>query len=257
MNPARLVRVAGPPLVFLAALVVAWEVWAGRSTARNPVLPPPSRIVDALLANRGLLVGHVATTLTETALGVLLGVTTGLAIAVVVSAWTLPRRALGPILVVSQTVPVQVLSPLLVLWFGFGLTPKVVVVALIVFFPVAVATAAGLQNADRDLAELVRSYGAGRLRLLRMVLAPAAIPGLFAGLRISLTYAVAGAVIAESIGASSGLGLYIERSRRAFRYDQVFAGITVVVVLSMALFGLTVALSRLATPWLHLEEHPS
>lgn len=257
MTPARLVRVAGPPMGFLVALGVAWELWAVRSTARNPVLPPPSRIFDALVRNRSLLIGHVRTTLAETALGVGVGVTAGLLIAVLISAWALPRRTLGPLLVISQTVPVQVLAPLLVLWFGFGLTPKIIVVALIVFFPVAVSTATGLQHADRDLADLVRSYGAGRMRLLRMVLAPAAIPGLFSGLRISLTYAVAGAVISESIGASSGLGLYIERSRRAFRYDQVFAGITVVVVLSIALFSLTYVLSRLATPWLHLEEKPS
>ena len=135
------------------------------------------------------------------------------------------------------------------LWAGFGLAPKIVVVALVVFFPVAVSTAAGLQGVDVELVELIRSFGGGRAVLLRMVMIPAALPGLFAGLRISLTYAVAGAVIGESIGATSGLGLYIARSQRAFRYDQVFVGVAVVTLLSMVLFSLVSVLSRVLCPW--------
>ena len=159
---------------------------------------------------------------------------------------------LQPLLVVSQTIPVQVLAPLLVLWFGFGLAPKVVVVALVVFFPVAVATAAGLQGVDVELIELVRSYGATALGvLLRMVIdARRRCPGLFAGLRISLTYAVAGAVIGESVGATAGLGLFIIRSQRAFRYDQVFVGVVVVaLVVHRPCSSLVSVLSRVICPW--------
>ena len=250
---ARLRDVA-PPVTLVAALLGLWEVWARRAGGASTVLPPPSDVVAAAVRTRDTLANHVLTTLGETALGIVVGVAAGVLIAVVVSLAAPVRAALGPVLVASQTVPVQVLAPLLVLWFGFGLLPKVVVVALVVFFPVTVATAAGIRSADADLADLVRSYGAGRLRTLRLVLLPAALPGLFAGLRISLTYAVAGAVIAESIGARSGLGLYIDRSRRAFRYDQVFAGIAVVVLLSMALYLLTGLFARLFTPWTTLEE---
>ncbi len=242
-------RAAGPPALFVVALLALWELWAGRSTSRNPVLPAPSRIWRAFRHTAPLLPGHLRTTLTETGLGVLVGVSTGVLVAIVVSGWPLARRVLHPLLIASQTVPIQVLAPLLVLWAGFGLAPKIVVVALVVFFPVAVSTAAGLQSVDVELVELIRCFGGGRAVLLRMVMIPAALPGLFAGLRISLTYAVAGAVIGESIGATSGLGLYIARSQRAFRYDQVFVGVAVVTLLSMVLFSLVSVLSRVLCPW--------
>lgn len=245
----RLAREAGPPALFVAALVAVWELWARRSTRRNPVLPAPSKIWRAFLDTAHLLPGHLATTLTETVLGIAVGVGAGVLSAVVVTSWPLARRVLQPLLVVSQTVPVQVLAPLLVLWAGFGLTPKVIVVALVVFFPVAVSTAGGLQGVDPELVELVRSFGAGRAVLLRMVMIPAALPGLFSGLRISLTYAVAGAVIGETIGAQQGLGLYLSRSQRGFRYDQVFVGIIVIALLSIALFSLVSALAHVFCPW--------
>ena len=245
----RIAREAGPPALFVGALLALWELWAGRSTSRNPVVPAPSRIWRAFLDTAHLLPAHLRTTLTETALGVLAGVGAGVAVAVVVATWPVVRRVLQPVLVVSQTVPVQVLAPLLVLWAGFGMAPKVIVVALVVFFPVAVATAAGIADVDGELVDLVRSFGAGRRYVLRAVLLPSALPGLFAGLRISLTYAVAAAVIGEGIGATSGLGLYLARSQRAFRYDQVFVGVAVVALLSMALFSLVSLLARLVCPW--------
>ncbi len=250
MNTVRAaMRETAPPALFVVVLLALWELWAGQSTSRNPVLPAPSRIWHALVDTAPLLPSHVRTTLTETAVGVLLGVSTGVIVAVVVSGWPLARRVLHPLLVASQTVPIQVLAPLLVLWAGFGLAPKIIVVALVVFFPVTVSTTAGLQNVDLEYIELIRSFGGGRAVLLRMVMIPAALPPLFAGLRISLTYAVAGAVIGESIGATSGLGLYIARSQRAFRYDQVFVGVAVVTVLSMVLFSLVSVLAWVLCPW--------
>ena len=166
------------------------------------------------------------------------------------------RRVLEPLLVASQTIPLIVLAPLLVYWFGFGMTPKVVVVVLIVFFPVAISTAAGLAAADREQIDLVRSLGADRLTVLRLVLVPSALPSFFSGLRISAAYAVAGATLGELIGGRSGLGIYIARSQRAFRFDQILAGVLVVATLSAALFGLIHLLARLATPWRYVDDEP-
>lgn len=244
-------REAWPPAAFLTALVGIWELRARANGKANPVLPAPSKILNAFFDSAPLLPGHLRATLLATLLGVLIGVVAGVALAVLVSGWGFARRVLQPLLVATQTVPVQVLGPILVLWAGFGLQPKIILVALVVFFPVAVATAAGLQNVDPALVELVRSFGAGRVALLRMVLGPAALPGLFAGLRISLTYAVAATVIAEGIGARAGLGLYLSRSQRAFRYDQLWVGVAVVMALSIALFCLVSLLGRLACPWQH------
>lgn len=240
-----------PPAVFLGALIAVWELWARSNTDPNPILPAPSRVWDAFWRTRSLFPAHIATTLTETGVGVAIGVCAGLVVAVLIAGSAVIRAVLQPLLVISQTVPVQVLAPLLVLRFGFGLAPKIVVVALVVGFPVAVSTAAGLAGADRDQLDLLRTFGASRLQLLRLALGPSALPGLFAGLRISLTYAVAAAVIGETVGAQSGLGLYLARSQRSFRYDQVYAGVAVIIALSMALFSCVWLLSRLTCPWLH------
>jgi ABC-type nitrate/sulfonate/bicarbonate transport system permease component len=209
-------------------------------------------VAVALWETRDLLWGHVITTVTETVLGVVIGAALGVLLAVIVASSGLARRTVEPLLVASQTIPLIVLAPLLVLWFGFGMTPKVVVVVLIVFFPVAISTASGLTSADPEQIDLVRSLGAGRLAELRLVRVPAALPSFFAGLRISSTYAVAGATLGELIGGRSGLGIYIARSQRAFRYDQIMAGVAVVTVLSIVLFGLIHLLARLTTPWLYV-----
>ncbi len=245
----RAAREVWPPAVFVTIVLGIWELRARSAGKANPVLPAPSRILSAFGDSASVLPGHLRATLGATVLGVGIGVLAGVALAVLVSGWGFARRVLQPLLVATQTVPVQVLGPILVLWFGFGLQPKIVLVGLVVFFPVAVSTAAGLQGVDPALVELVRSFGAGRMTLLRMVLGPAALPGLFAGLRISLTYAVAATVIAEGIGARAGLGLYLSRSQRAFRYDQLWVGVAVVMALSIALFCVVSLLGWLACPW--------
>jgi ABC-type nitrate/sulfonate/bicarbonate transport system permease component len=170
-------------------------------------------------------------------------------LALIVATWPLARRVLYPVLVASQTVPMIILAPLLVLWFGFGLVPKVVVVALITFFPVVIATVGGLLGADPELIDLVRSMGGHRADILRHVVVPSAVASFFDGLRIAATYTVAGAVIAEWTGAQNGLGIYITRSQASFRVDQVFVAVAIVALLSTALFGLIGVLSRLASPW--------
>jgi ABC-type nitrate/sulfonate/bicarbonate transport system permease component len=147
-----------------------------------------------------------------------------------------------------------VLAPLLVLWFGFGMTAKVVVVALIVFFPVAVSTSAGLASVEPEALQLVTTMGASLSQRLRLVLVPAALPAFFAGLRISAAYAVAGAVVGEWVGASAGLGIYISRSQASFRVDQVFVAVAVIAILSMVLFALVHLMARLASPWVTVVE---
>ncbi len=237
-----------PPLVTVVGLLVLWQ-FLGRGSA---IFPPPSQIMAAFWRTRALLPAHVATTLTETVFGTIAGVVGGVVVAVSTVALPLFGRAVQPFLIASQTVPVQILSPILVLWFGFGLAPKIVVVALVVFFPVAVSTNAGLRAADSETLDLVRSLGASKAQQFRFLLAPAALPAALSGLRISLTYAVAAAAISESIGATSGLGLYIARSQRGFRYDQVFVGVLVVTTLSIALFSFVYLLDRVLCPWRHI-----
>jgi ABC-type nitrate/sulfonate/bicarbonate transport system permease component len=238
---------ARPALITVLGLLALWQFLGNGSS----IFPAPTKIVAALWRTRTLLPAHISTTLTETVFGTLAGVAGGVAVAVLSVAFPLVGQAVQPLLVLSQTVPVQILSPLLVVWFGFGLLAKIVVVALVVFFPVAVSTNAGLRTADNETLDLVRSLGASKGQQFQFLLAPAALPGALAGLRISLTYAVAAAAISESIGATSGLGLYIARSQRAFLYDQVFGGVLVVTILSICLFSIVYLLDRVLCPWRH------
>ncbi|MFQ5381186.1 MAG: ABC transporter permease [Dehalococcoidia bacterium] len=240
-----------PPLLLVAALIGLWELWVRWTDQPAYLYPAPSRIWSAFLDIHGVLPGHVRTTTVEAAAGLGAAAVVGVALAALIASLPLARRVIYPVLVTSQTIPMVVLAPLLIVWFGLGLTPKVVIVALVGFFPIVVSTTDGLTNADREMVELVRSMGAGRFQVLRQVRIPAAVPAFFSGLKIAAAYAVVGAVIAEWVGASSGLGLFMERSRTAFRTDQVFVGIALVALMSIALFGAVHVLARIASPWMY------
>lgn len=239
------------PLVLVLALLAVWQLWVTLADVAPYLMPAPSQIASAFVDSRHLLWGHLVTTTSEALLGMTLGAVIGGLLAGAIASVSVLRRSLYPLLVVSQVIPIVVLAPLLVLWFGFGLTPKVIVVALIVFFPVVVSTVAGLTGVDREMVDLVRSMGASRRQVLRTVLIPAGIPAFFSGLRISAAYAVAGAVIGELVGAQSGLGLFIDRSRASYQVDRIFVGIALIALLSMAMFGVVALAGRAASPWLY------
>ena len=248
----RRIRDYVPAVALLLALTGVWEAAVRVLDVAPYLVPAPSRIGHAFLEVRGTLPGHLRTTTAEAAVGLALSAALGAACAALL-AWSTPvRRAVYPLLVISQNIPLVVIAPLLVVWFGFGMLPKVLVVTLMGFFPIVVATTDGLLRADRDLVELAHSYGAGRRQVLREVLVPSAVPAFFAGLQISAAYAVFGAVIAEWVGASSGLGLFITRSQTAFRVDRVFVAVAVIAALSIASFSTVHLAARLAMPWRHV-----
>ena len=238
-----------PPVALLAALVVLWELVVALADVPDYVLPAPSEVAAALVRNADVLVGHTVSTLTTATVGLLAGASLGVGIAVAMAASPALRAALYPLVVVSQSIPMVVLAPLFVVWFGFGLLPRLLVVALVSFVPVAVATVGALTSPDRDQVDLVRAMGGSRRDVMRHVLAPGAIPALFTGLKVAASYAMFAAVVGEWIGASSGLGLYLERSRASFATDQMFAAVVVIAAVSVLLVGLVFAAERLAAPW--------
>ncbi len=252
MDIARhLVRRAGPPVALLAVLIGVWELWVRLAGIDSAVLAPPSRVARALVDTSDALARHAATTLAETAIGLMIGTLVGVGVAALISASPRSRRTVEPLLVVLQTIPPIVLAPILVLALGFGWAPRIVVVVLIVFFPVAIAAAGAFLAVDADRVDLVRSLGGSRMDVLRHVTLPGALPAIFDGVRISAAYSVAGAAIAEQIGgARSGLGLFIVRSQRSFRPDQVIAGVVVIAVLSLVIYALVTVAARHAMPWL-------
>ncbi|MDA0350687.1 MAG: ABC transporter permease [Chloroflexi bacterium] len=238
-----------PAAIFLVLAIAGWEIWVRARDVPSYLVPAPSELWQAFLDQRGTLPAHTRTTLSEAMLGLFFAAVLGVVLAALIASVPIARRVLYPLLVLSQNIPVLVLAPLLAVWFGFGMTPKVVIVVLIGFFPIAVNTADGLLRADREMVDLVRSMGASRWQVLRTVLVPSAVPSFFAGLQIGAAYAVIGAVIAEWMGASSGLGLFITRSQRAFRTDQIFMAVVLIALVSIALFACVQLLARLVMPW--------
>jgi ABC-type nitrate/sulfonate/bicarbonate transport system permease component len=238
-----------PPAAVLAGLFVAWELYVEFSGISAVTLPAPSRIIQSAFANRGIIWDNAWVTIKETLIGLAVSIALGVALALVIDAFAPARRALYPLLVGSQTVPVVVIAPLLVLWFGFELTPKVVVVTLYTFFPITVAFASGLAATDGEALLLMRTLGANRLQTLRLLQIPQALPYLFTGLRIAVTYAMVGAVFAEWSGAREGLGIYVLLMKNSFRTDLVFAAVFLIALLSLLLFGLVGLTQRLVVRW--------
>jgi ABC-type nitrate/sulfonate/bicarbonate transport system permease component len=239
----------------LAVLIGAWEIIVRVLDTEPYVLPAPSRIWQAFLQTRDTLPHHTWTTTSEALIGMGFACGVGLALAAIIASVPLVRRVLYPLLVVSQTIPMVALAPLLIIWFGFGTTPKIIVVALVGFFPIVVSTVDGLTGADPEIVALVRSMGASRLQVLRYVRVRAATPAFFAGVKIAAAYAVLGAVIGEWVGASSGLGIFITRSQASFRLDRVFVAITVIALVSLAFFAAAHLLARLASPWMYIRQN--
>jgi ABC-type nitrate/sulfonate/bicarbonate transport system permease component len=233
----------------IGAVLIAWEAYCRASGISPVVLPAPSRILEQLWTFRGDAVRHSIPTLTETGLGLLISIGVSIVAAVAMDRFDSVRRALQPLLVASQTVPVVAIAPLLVLWFGFGLAPKILIVVLVAFFPVTIALLDGFAAASAEGTDLLRSFGANRWLVFQKLRWPAALPSFFTGLRIAATYGVIGAVFGEYVGAYEGLGIWMQLSQNAFRTDLVFGAILLSGILSVVLFGLAVAVERLVIPW--------
>lgn len=245
----RMAGLVWPPLVLLSALIALWHLEAVNAIRDAQVLPTPAAVAAALVSQWPLLLYHARVTLGETLVGFAAALVTGLALAAVIDLSPWLRRACYPLLVASQTVPIITLAPLLVFWFGPGLTSNAIVVTLVCFFPIVVAAADGLRATDPELIRLYRTFGAGPLRIFWSVRVPGALPAVFSGIRIAITYSVIGAIFGEYVGASAGLGFYIEQQQHAFGTNRVIAGILVTALLSLVLFGLTALVERLALPW--------
>jgi len=238
-----------PPLAVLVALFAAWEIYVAASGINRVTLPAPSQVFEAALRNRALLWDHSLVTLKETVLGLGLSIVLAIGLALLIDAFAPVRRALYPLLVGSQTIPVVVIAPLIILWFGFDLTPKLLVVALYTFFPITVAFASGLAATSDEALVLMRTLGASRLKTLALLKVPQALPYLFTGLRISVTYAMIGAVFAEWSGARDGLGIYILLMKNSFRTDMVLAAIFLISALSLGLFLLVGMIEKAVVRW--------
>lgn len=238
-----------PAILLLVLLAAGWQAYVRIADVNSVILPAPTEIAQATWENRGSLLSDLMVTMREIVYGFLLGVAVGIVCGILIVYSRLMERTLYPLVITSQAVPIFAIAPLLVIWFGFGITPKVLMAAVIVFFPICVNQVEGLRSADRGAIELMRSYGASEWRVFRSVRLPASTPFLLAGMQLGVTYAVIGAVVAEWLGASDGIGYRMVVANSLSQTEIVFAAIFLVAVVGVAMFALVRIVGDLAFPW--------
>jgi putative hydroxymethylpyrimidine transport system permease protein len=244
-----------PPIVIVAVLLGLWQLAASLDVIANALniepflVPSPSEIAQSLWADRSLLLDNGWVTLQEVLAGFALSVAAGVAFAVILHLSPTLRRAFYPLLVASQTVPIVVVAPILVVWLGFGIGPKLAIIALICFFPITVNTLDGLRSVDPDLTKMMRTLDASRWQTFRRVEAPTALPYFFSGAKIAVAVAVIGAVFGEWAGSSSGLGHLIQQASAQLQTARTFAAVVVLSALAIALFGLLAVIERRVAWW--------
>ncbi len=234
------------PLLLLALILVAWELWVRLTGTAAYIMPAPSRVGLTFVRELPILLYHARVTLTETLVGLLLATLLSVCIAVLMDAFATVRRALYPILVATQTLPVIVLAPVFIIYLGFGLAPKVLIVVLMCFFPITISFADAMAAQDSRRVNLLRAMGASKWQIYRLVKMPGALPAFFSGLAVAATYSMSGAVVGEWLSSSAGLGYYMLRVKNGYMLDKVFASVLMVALLSLALTALVRMVSHLA-----------
>ncbi len=243
------------PIVLLLILLAIWEVVARGLHVPDFILPSPSQIAIVFVEHFTELAWHGAVTLLEMALGLALGALSGIALAIAVFYSPLLDKALYPLIIGSQMIPVFAIAPILIVWMGYGLWPKVTVAALISFFPLVVNVSDGLREPSEGAVDLFRSMGATRMQIFRKLRWPACLPTLFSGLRVSTTLAVVGATIGEWVGAHQGLGYLMLQSNARLRTSLVFAAIVMLSLLGLLLFGAIRIIERRVVHWRPVTSH--
>ncbi|MBE6950481.1 MAG: ABC transporter permease [Ruminococcaceae bacterium] len=243
-----------PSILAVAVLLTVWQTVCGLGWVPGYMLPSPLEVAQAFLAELPLLWENSLITLQEAFIGLLLGVAFGFLVAVLMDAFELLYKAFYPLLIITQTVPTVAIAPLLVLWFGYEMTPKIILIVISTFFPVTVGLLDGFRSADKDAIGLLRSMGANRFQIFRHIKFPSALPQLFSGLRIAAAYSVVGAVISEWLGGFGGLGVYMTRVKKAFAFDKMFAVIFLISGISLGLMALVEFAEKKCMPYRHLDK---
>lgn len=233
----------------IAVILIVWQAVCSLGMIDSFLLPSPVQVVKAFVEELPVLMEHSMVTLTEALIGLLLGILLGFVMAVLMDQFEPLYKAFYPLIVLTQTVPTVAIAPLLVLWFGYEMAPKVILIVITTFFPITVGLLNGFKSADKDSINLLRAMGASKVQIFKIVKLPGALSQFFAGLRISASYAVVGAVISEWLGGFSGLGVYMTRVKKAFSFDKMFAVIFLISVISLLLMKCVDLLQKKCMPW--------
>lgn len=243
-----------PSIAAVAGLLLVWQLACSTGLVPSYMLPSPVAVGQAFVNELPALWDNSLITLQEALIGLVLGVSVGFLAAVLMDAFEVLYKAFYPLLILTQTIPSVAIAPLLVLWFGYEMTPKIVLIVISTFFPVTVGLLDGFRSADKDAIGLLRSMGAGRTQIFRYIKFPSALPQFFSGVRIAAAYSVVGAVISEWLGGFGGLGVYMTRVKKAFAFDKMFAVIFLISGISLALMALVELADKKCMPYRHLED---
>lgn len=237
------------PIFTFILILILWQVGVRVSGVEKWLLPTPTLIAAALWESRELIFSHMTQTILETVLGLTLAVLLGIGVAMLMEWSTFFKNLLKPFLVISQTIPFIVLAPLLIIWLGYGILPKIVVIVMACFFPISMNIFDGFKSVDHNMKKLLQSMGANKWQVFRLATFPASLPYFFSGLRIAGAYAVGVAVVSEWLGAERGLGILLLRSAKSYQTEAVFASIIVISTLSLLLVGIIELAARRMIPW--------
>jgi len=215
------------------------------------ILPSPTKVIKTLIINLPLLKEHILITLMEALVGFAISIIFAMVIAIIMDSIPIVKKAVYPLIITSQTIPIITIAPLFAIWFGFGYLPKIVIVVLVCFFPITISLLEGLSSVDPELLNLIKSMGASKVELYKIVKIPAALPSFFSGLKISATYSIMGATIGEWVGGKKGLGVYMMRVKQSFATDKVFAAIIIITLLSIMLLKLISFIEKKSMPWIY------
>lgn len=237
------------PVIAFIVFIVVWEIVTKANNIKEYILPSPSAILNEFIKSGDLLLHHSLTTLTESMLGFILGIILAVLLSVIMSSLKVFRNIFYPFMVLSQTVPIIAIAPLITIWFGIGIISKLIICVLVVFFPVALNLTEGLNSHDKDLEELLKCMNASKLQIFTKLKLPTALVYFFSGLKIAAAYTVMGAVMSEWTGAESGLGIFLTRSMKSFKTAAMFADIVLISAFSLLLFVIISIIEKRFIKW--------
>lgn len=243
-----------PPIAAIAVILLGWEVVSISGIVPSYMLPSPVAVLTALFGDLPTILFHAKFTLLESFYGLLIGIALAFVFATMMDRFRVMDQAFYPIMIITQTIPTIAIAPILVLWMGFGMAPKITLVVITTFFPITIGLLDGYKSVDPDAIRLMKAMGASRAQIFRHVKFPGALPQFFSGLKISASYAVVGAVVSEWLGGFNGLGVYMTRVKKAYSFDKMFAVIIFIVIISLLLLLAVNIVSRITMPWLQVEK---
>lgn len=237
------------PVSLIIALVSAWQIVSISGLVPRFMLPSPADILSAIVEDFANLMKHSYVTLSEAFCGMIIAVCLSFIISFLMDRYDVINKSIYPLLIITQTVPTIALAPILLLWFGYGVAPKIILITISCFFPVTIGLLDGYKSSDEDSIRLLHTMGASNLQIYKYIKLPSALGHMFASLKVAVSYSIISAVVAEWLGGESGLGVYMIRMKKSYAFDKMFAVIVVISLLSILLMRILERFEKMLTPW--------